>query len=57
MRFGTLDTGILVVYLAIVAYIGFRVSRKEKNTTCDYLLAGSQLPGLPLVLCRDIFIG
>jgi SSS family solute:Na+ symporter len=44
MRFGPLDTIILALYLVIVAFIGFRVGRKEKETTRDYFLAGSRLP-------------
>lgn len=44
MRLGLLDTIILILYLAIVAIIGFWVGRKEKRTSRDYFLAGSRLP-------------
>ena len=64
MRFGIVDTGILVTYLVAVAYIGFHVGRKEKKTTRDYFLAGSKLPwfaiGLSMVassISTEQFIG
>ncbi len=44
MRIALTDTVILVVYLITVAYIGYRVGRKKKNSTRDYFLAGSTLP-------------
>jgi len=44
MKLGITDTVILVVYLILVAYIGFRAGRKKKNSTRDYFLAGSTLP-------------
>lgn len=44
MNLSLLDSVILVLYLAIVLTIGFRVGRREKKTSRDYFLAGSRLP-------------
>lgn len=64
MRLGMLDSVILVAYLAVVAWIGFRVARREKNTARDYFLAGSRLPwyaiGLSMVassISTEQFLG
>jgi SSS family solute:Na+ symporter len=44
VKLGLLDTVILLAYLVAVAWIGFRVARREKKTTREYFLAGSRLP-------------
>jgi len=44
LKIGLLDTFILILYLVIVAAIGFWVGRREKQTSRDYFLAGSRLP-------------
>lgn len=44
MRLSVLDAVILIVYLIVVAVIGFWVGRREKHTSHDYFLAGSRLP-------------
>ncbi len=64
MKLEALDTTIVVVYLGVVAFIGFWVARREKKTTRDYFLAGSRLPwyaiGLSMVassISTEQFIG
>ncbi len=64
VRLGLLDTVILLAYLAIVAFIGFRVARREKKTTEEYFLAGFNIPwyaiGLSMVassISTEQFIG
>lgn len=44
MKLGALDATIMILYLIIVAVIGFWVGRREKKTSRDYFLAGSRLP-------------
>ena len=44
MDFGTLDYSIFVAYALLIVGIALWVSRKGKNTTEDYFLAGKTLP-------------
>ncbi len=64
MRLGLLDAVILIVYLIIVAAIGFWVARRERATTREYFLAGFHVPwyaiGLSMVassISTEQFIG
>ena len=43
MSLHLLDVGVIGLYFAIIAVIGFRVSRNS-TTTSDYFVAGRSLP-------------
>ncbi|HUL44323.1 MAG TPA: hypothetical protein VLY03_08200, partial [Bacteroidota bacterium] len=43
IHFSVTDEVIILVYLAMVVYVGFRASRKTQSTQEDFLLAGRTL--------------
>lgn len=46
LSLGFLDGAILVTYLCVLAFIGWRAARKTKATTDEYFLGGRKIPWL-----------
>ncbi len=44
-----IDLSIVLVYLAVILYLGFRRPRRSSTTTADYLLGGRRLTVVPFV--------